>query len=41
MLTAQDALLRNRQLVAALDARALTLNIELIRALGGGYSPKA
>lgn len=41
VLTAQDALLRNRQLVAALDARALTLNIELIRALGGGYSPKA
>lgn len=41
VLTAQDALLRNRQLVAALDARALTLNIELIRALGGGYAPKA
>ncbi len=41
VLTAQDALLRNRQLVAALDARALTLSIELIRALGGGYSPKA
>ncbi|GEO00882.1 outer membrane protein [Novosphingobium sediminis] len=41
VLTAQDALLRNRQLVAALDARALTLNVELIRALGGGYGPKA
>ena len=41
VLTAQDALLRNRQLVAALDARAMTLDIELIRALGGGYGPKA
>ncbi|WP_421853294.1 efflux transporter outer membrane subunit [Novosphingobium sp.] len=41
VLTAQDALLRNRQLVAALDARALTLNVELIRALGGGYGPQA
>ncbi len=41
VLTAQDALLRNRQLVAALDARALTLNVELIRALGGGYGPNA
>ncbi|OYU35157.1 efflux transporter outer membrane subunit [Novosphingobium sp. PASSN1] len=41
VLTAQDALLRNRQLVAAVDARALTLTIELIRALGGGYGAKA
>lgn len=41
VLTAQDALLRNRQLVAALDARALTLNVELIRALGGGFGSKA
>lgn len=41
VLTAQDALLRNRQLVAALDARALSLTIELIRALGGGYGAKA
>lgn len=41
VLTAQDALLRNRQLVTALDARALTLNVELIRALGGGFSTKA
>jgi NodT family efflux transporter outer membrane factor (OMF) lipoprotein len=41
VLTAQDALLRNRQLVAALDARALTVNVELIRALGGGYGPRA
>ncbi|KUR72803.1 multidrug transporter [Novosphingobium fuchskuhlense] len=41
VLTAQDALLRNRQLAAVLDARALTLNIELIRALGGGFGPSA
>jgi len=41
VLAAQDALLRNRQLVVALDARALTINIELIRALGGGYHSKA
>lgn len=41
VLTAQDALLRNRQLLAALDARALIVNVELIRALGGGYGPKA
>ena len=41
VLTAQDALLRNRQLVAALDARSLTLTIELIRALGGGFGAKA
>lgn len=41
VLTAQDALLKNRQLVAALDARALTLDVELIRALGGGYGPQA
>lgn len=41
VLTAQDALLKSRQLVAALDARALTLDVELIRALGGGYGPQA
>jgi len=41
VLTAQDALLKTRQLAAALDARALTVNVELIRALGGGYGPQA
>ena len=41
VLTAQDALLRTRQLAATLDARALTVNVELIRALGGGYGPQA
>lgn len=41
VLSAEDALLRTRQLVAALDARAMTLNVDLIRALGGGYAPKA
>ena len=41
VLSAEDALLRTRQLVAALDARAMALNIDLIRALGGGYAPQA
>lgn len=41
VLSAEDALLRTRQLVAALDARAMTLNVDLIRALGGGYAPNA
>ncbi|MEI6642933.1 MAG: efflux transporter outer membrane subunit [Novosphingobium sp.] len=41
VLTTQDALLRTRQLAATLDARALTVNVELIRALGGGYGPQA
>jgi NodT family efflux transporter outer membrane factor (OMF) lipoprotein len=41
VLSAEDALLRTRQLVAALDARAMTLNVDLIRALGGGYAPAA
>lgn len=41
VLSAEDALLRTRQLVAALDARAITLNVDLIRALGGGYAPAA
>lgn len=41
VLSAEDALLRTRQLVVALDARAMTVNVDLIRALGGGYAPKA
>jgi NodT family efflux transporter outer membrane factor (OMF) lipoprotein len=36
LLVEQD-LLRRRRAVADLDARALTLDVELIRALGGGY----
>lgn len=41
VLSAADVLLRTSQLVAALDARAMTLNIDLIRALGGGFAPTA
>lgn len=41
VLSAEDALLRTRQLVALLDARVMTVNIDLIRALGGGYAPRA
>ncbi len=40
VLSAQDALLRTRQLVTALDARAMAVSIDLIRALGGGYAPR-
>jgi outer membrane protein TolC len=36
LLVEQD-LLRRRRAVADLDARALALDVELIRALGGGY----
>jgi NodT family efflux transporter outer membrane factor (OMF) lipoprotein len=41
VLSAEDALLRTRQLGAALDARAMTVELDLIRALGGGYAPAA
>jgi len=41
VLSAEDALLRTRQLAAALDAQAMTVNVNLIRALGGGYAPPA
>ncbi|WP_226015873.1 efflux transporter outer membrane subunit [Novosphingobium sp. FKTRR1] len=37
VLSAEDALLRNRQLQADLQARALSVDIALIRALGGGF----
>lgn len=37
VLSAEDALLRNRQLLADLQARALSADIALIRALGGGF----
>lgn len=39
VLSAQDALLRNRQLLTGIQARAFVVNIELIRALGGGFIP--
>lgn len=38
VLSAQDALIANRRAVADLSVRALSLDIALIRALGGGFS---
>jgi len=37
VLTAEDTLIQSRRTVADLEARAFTLDIALIRALGGGY----
>jgi NodT family efflux transporter outer membrane factor (OMF) lipoprotein len=37
VLTAEDALISNRRAVADLETRAFTLDVALIRALGGGY----
>ena len=37
VLTAEDALIANRRAVADLQTRAFTLDVALIRALGGGY----
>lgn len=37
VLAAEDALIATRRTRAALETRALTLDIDLIRALGGGY----
>lgn len=37
VLTSEDALINARRTVASLEARAFTLDIALIRALGGGY----
>ncbi|HEY0269641.1 MAG TPA: efflux transporter outer membrane subunit, partial [Sphingomonas sp.] len=39
VLTAQDAVLQNRTAVADLEARAFTLDVALVRALGGGPAP--
>jgi hypothetical protein len=33
--------LRRRRIVADLDARALALDVQLVRALGGGYQAAA
>eukprot|EP01037_Dinobryon_pediforme_P011269 gene11269-11355_t len=38
VLSAQDAWLRNRQLLADCEGRVLAVRIDLIRALGGGFS---
>jgi NodT family efflux transporter outer membrane factor (OMF) lipoprotein len=37
VLTAEDALISNRRAVADLETRAFTLDIALVRALGGGF----
>ncbi len=39
VLTAEERVLQNRQIVAELEARAFTLDVQLVRALGGGFSP--
>ncbi len=38
VLTAEDALLAQRRAVADLEARAFTLDVALVRALGGGFT---
>jgi NodT family efflux transporter outer membrane factor (OMF) lipoprotein len=38
VLTAEERLLQSRQIVADLEARAFTLDVALVRALGGGFS---
>jgi NodT family efflux transporter outer membrane factor (OMF) lipoprotein len=37
VLTAEDALIANRRAVADLESRAFTLDVALVRALGGGF----
>jgi outer membrane protein TolC len=37
LLTAEDAVIAQRRAVAQLEARALTLDASLVRALGGGF----
>ncbi len=39
VLTAEQGVLQNRQIVADLEARAFTLDVQLVRALGGGSPP--
>src|SRR5450830_1917350 len=41
VLTAEDALIRERSRMVNLQARTLTLNIALIKSLGGGYSKQS
>jgi NodT family efflux transporter outer membrane factor (OMF) lipoprotein len=41
VLLAEQGVLRRRRIVADLDARALALDVELVRALGGGYHAAA
>jgi outer membrane protein TolC len=37
VLSAEDSLISDRRAVADLETRAFTLDVALIRALGGGY----
>jgi NodT family efflux transporter outer membrane factor (OMF) lipoprotein len=39
VLLAEDAVLAQRRIVADLDSRAFTLDVALVRALGGGFAP--
>jgi NodT family efflux transporter outer membrane factor (OMF) lipoprotein len=39
VLISEDAVLQSRLTVADLEARAFTLDVELVQALGGGYAP--
>ena len=41
VLLAEDSVLQTRRIVVDLEARAFTLDIQLIKALGGGYAPAA
>jgi len=41
VLTAEERVLQNRQIVVDLEARAFTLDVQLVRALGGGFSNTA
>jgi len=41
VLLAEQAVLQRRRIVADLDARALALDVQLVRALGGGYRAAA
>jgi outer membrane protein TolC len=38
VLLAEDAVLTQRQIVSDLDSRAFTLDVALVRALGGGFA---
>ena len=38
VLTAEERVLQARQIVADLETRAFTLDVQLVRALGGGFS---
>ena len=39
VLSVEETLIANRQAVANLETRAFTLDVALVRALGGGFQP--